>query len=183
VNVVESPILIILLPRHKRSKSSAFSKLKREKTREGGNDSGNESANSLTKVPSQTSVPLAHSASRGHASKPSTGAAGLMRSVSNIQNPRSMPPPTTTEKPVSIEQSVRKFRIFEALRSGDTAAISKAIRDSEGSRLSVSSTAGVLDDTTILHLAIQCAELPVVEYVLSEGASSIDINARDKEHH
>lgn len=132
-------------------------------------------------MPSQTSVPLAHSASRGHASKPSTGAAGLMRSVSNIQNARNMPPPAAPEKPVSIEQSVRKFRIFEALRSGDTAAISRTIRDTESGRASTSSTAGMLEDTTVLHLAIQCAELPVVEYVLSEGASSIDINARDKE--
>jgi len=37
------------------------------------------------------------------------------------------------------------------------------------------------EDTSILHLAIQCAEQPVVEYVLSDGAGTIDINARDKE--
>jgi len=80
---------------------------------------------------------------------------------------------------------VRKFRIFEALRSGDTASISKAIRESDGTRTSTSSAVGGgasgLEDTSILHLAIQCAELPVVEYVLSDGAGSIDINARDKE--
>jgi oxysterol-binding protein 1 len=96
-----------------------------------------------------------------------------------------MPPPTQ-DKAVSIEQSVRKFRIFEALRSGDTALISKAIRETDGSRLSISSATGPgspggLDDTSILHLAIQCAEQPVVEYVLSDGASTIDVNARDKE--
>lgn len=80
---------------------------------------------------------------------------------------------------------MRKFRIFEALRSGDTASISKAIRESDGTRTSTSSAVGGgasgLEDTSILHLAIQCAELPVVEYVLSDGAGSIDINARDKE--
>jgi hypothetical protein len=90
------------------------------------------------------------------------------------------------DKTVSIEQSVRKFRIFEALRSGDTASISKAIRETDGSRVSTSSAtgsgaSGSLEDTSILHLAIQCAELPVVEYVLSDGAGTIDINARDKE--
>jgi oxysterol-binding protein 1 len=79
---------------------------------------------------------------------------------------------------------VRKFRIFEALRSGDTASISKAIRDSDGTWTSISSVngaAGGLEDTSILHLAIQCAEQPVVEYVLSDGAGSIDVNSRDKE--
>lgn len=38
-----------------------------------------------------------------------------------------------------------------------------------------------LEDTTILHLAIQCAEQPVVEYVLSDGAGTIDVNARDRD--
>lgn len=92
------------------------------------------------------------------------------------------PPPQ--DKPVSIEASVKKFRIFEALRSGDTASISKAIRESDGTRVSTSSvngSSGGLEGTTILHLAIQCSELPVVEYVLSDGAGTIDINARDKD--
>lgn len=92
------------------------------------------------------------------------------------------PPPQ--DKPVSIEASVKKFRIFEALRSGDTASISKAIRESDGTRVSTSSVNGAsagLEGTTILHLAIQCSELPVVEYVLSDGAGTIDVNARDKE--
>lgn len=90
-------------------------------------------------------------------------------------------------KPLSLEQSVRKFRVVEALRSGDTAAISKALRDTadNGPRVSISSTAtantGALDDTTVLHLAIQCAEFPVIEYVLSNGAPYIDVNARDKD--
>jgi hypothetical protein len=92
---------------------------------------------------------------------------------------------TPQEKTTSIEQSVKKFRIFEALRSGDTASISKAIRETDGSGVSISSSGGSgssgLEDTTILHLAIQCAELPVIEYVLSDGAGTIDINARDKD--
>jgi hypothetical protein len=109
-----------------------------------------------------------------------------MRSTSNLQAPRIMPTqPSPQEKTVSIEQSVKKFRIFEALRNGDTASISKAIREMDGSRISTSSVGGTvssgLEDTTILHLAIQCAELPVVEYVLSDGVGSIDINARDKD--
>lgn len=94
--------------------------------------------------------------------------------------------PNPMDKGISLESSVRKFRIVEALRNGDTAFISKAIREtSENSpRVSTSSfttQSGALEDTTILHLAIQCAEQPVVEYVLSDGAASLDVNARDKD--
>lgn len=91
------------------------------------------------------------------------------------------------DKGSSLEQSVRKFRIVEALRSGDTASISRAIRETSdsGPRPSTSSintlSGGALEDTTVLHLAIQCAEFPVVEYVISDGAGYVDINARDKE--
>lgn len=87
----------------------------------------------------------------------------------------------------TIEQSVRKFRIVEALRSGNTAAISRAIRETSDTavRASISSlsaaSTGRLEDTTILHLAIQCAEHEVVEYVLSDGAGLVDVNARDKD--
>ncbi|KAL4801888.1 Oxysterol-binding protein-domain-containing protein [Aspergillus unguis] len=76
---------------------------------------------------------------------------------------------------MSLEQSVRTFRLFEILRSGDTTAISKAIKESKDPQ-----GANGLTGTTILHLAIQCAEPQVVEYVLS-ASDDIDINARDRE--
>lgn len=117
----------------------------------------------------------------------SPSAAALARSPSH-QNPAAAKSGVLpVDKTASLEQSVRKFRIVEALRSGDTASISRAIRDTAegGPRTSISSintiSGLVLEDTTILHLAIQCAELQVVEYVLSEGASSLDINGRDKD--
>src|SRR5690349_16391990 len=37
-------------------------------------------------------------------------------------------PASPTPKGASIEQSVKLFKVFESLRNGDTAAISKAIR-------------------------------------------------------
>lgn len=173
---------------HKRSKSSALSKLRRGKEPKG--DERDLEDASTSSLPSG-SPGLAHHPSRGHSSKPSTGTAGMMRSTSsmNVQRNSMLPPtsaPTMQDKTVSIEQSVRKFRIFEALRSGDTASISKALRDTDGHRMSTSSISGsgtssALEDTTILHLAIQCAEQPVIEYILSDGAGSIDVNARDKE--
>ena len=186
-------LLTMSLSSHKRSKSSALSLLRRKEGKEDDDNSeGGSLASKPTTAQSASSSTMSHHHSRGHGhghgAKPSTGTAGLMRSTSNLLPPKTatpvMPP---QEKTISIEQSVRKFRIFEALRSGDTASISKAIRETDLTRVSTgSSTTGAgstggLDDTSILHLAIQCAEQPVIEYVLSDGAGTIDINARDKD--
>ena len=122
---------------------------------------------------------------RTHSSKLSTGAASLSRTTSAQNIPRTVP--TIDKTGVSLEQSVKKFRIVEALRSGDTASISKAIRETaeNAPRLSTSSLSGgpggALEDTTILHLAIQCAQFPVIEYVLSDGMGNLDVNSRDKD--
>ncbi|WPH03546.1 Hypothetical protein R9X50_00642600 [Acrodontium crateriforme] len=89
----------------------------------------------------------------------------------NNTSPTSPSPltPSSATQGASIEQSVRLFKVFEALRSGDTAAISRA----------TAPDAEKLDGTTVLHLAIQCAELPVIEYVISQQGSSV--NARDRD--
>ena len=80
------------------------------------------------------------------------------------------PPGIQTEK-ASIEESVRTFRIFEALRNGDRGAVSDAVRKTSKDKLL---------GTTLLHLAVQCAEPDVVEYVLS-CSKSAGLNARDRE--
>ena len=125
---------------------------------------------------------------RSHSSRLSTTGSVLGRSPS--QNSPSVggakSATNLTDKAVSLESSVKKFRIVEALRNGDTASISRTIRENAegGPRASISSfstQSGGLEDTTILHLAIQCAQQPVVEYVLSDGAGSLDVNARDKD--
>ena len=77
---------------------------------------------------------------------------------------------------MSIQDSVRTFRVFEVLRSGDTPAISRAIQESKPSSDSPHALAG----TTILHLAIQCAEPQVVDFIISNGGD-LDINATDRE--
>lgn len=82
------------------------------------------------------------------------------------------------------------FKLFEVLRSGDNAAIAKTVTEtstmptiSEDSKAGASS--GTLEGTTILHLAIQCADPPVVEQILvvakSTPGTSIDVNARDRD--
>lgn len=130
---------------------------------------------------------MAHkSSTRSSNSKLTTGSA-LSRAPSHQPTPAAKPTPAP-DRGVTLEQSVKKFRIVEALRNGDTAYISRAIRDTaeNGPRTSISSIAttsasAALEDTTLLHLAIQCAEFPVIEYVLSDGLGSIDFNARDKD--
>lgn len=100
-------------------------------------------------------------------------------------------PISPTPKASSIEQSVKLFRVFESLRNGDTAAILKAIREqsapAEGdeSRSSLQLPSARTEGTSILHLAVQCAEAPVIEFVLSNATASpdspIDINGRDRD--
>ncbi|RAL58749.1 hypothetical protein DID88_003055 [Monilinia fructigena] len=168
---------------HKRSKSSALSLLR---SRRDGRDDDNVESHTLmspaTTAHSPTFSTTPSQPTLGHSSRKFTSTPGLMRSASAVHSR-----PTATmspDKTMSIEQTVRKFKIFEALKNGDTAAISKAIRESDGSRMSISSFSTVstnLEDTTILHLAIQCAEQQVIEYVLSDGAGTIDINARDRD--
>ncbi|KAK4232385.1 Oxysterol-binding protein-domain-containing protein [Podospora fimiseda] len=178
---------------HRRTKSSALSLLRRKTAADDDAVSVEESSN--TNLPatsmnptSQASLTTANRHSRAHSTKLSISGSTMGRTPSNhapsVSGPRT--PNTLDRGSASLESSVRKFRIVEALRNGDTASISKAIRESAegGPRMSTSSfttQTGPLDDTTILHLAIQCAEQPVVEYVLSDGAASLDINARDKE--
>ena len=91
----------------------------------------------------------------------------------------------------SIQQSVRMFKLFEVLRSGDNAAIAKAVTETSTmppineDTGSAEVHSGTLEGTTILHLAIQCADPPVVEQILSVAKStpgvSINVNARDRD--
>lgn len=77
--------------------------------------------------------------------------------------------------PSSIEQSVRLFRLYEALRKGDPSSISTAILES------TSHDQDGIEGTSILHLAIQCAETPVVDRILNEAKGNLDVNARDRD--
>ncbi|KAF6816461.1 oxysterol binding protein [Colletotrichum plurivorum] len=181
---------------HKRSKSAAALSLLRRNHSRGDEDHSNSDEGAPLTSPtsaaaSQTNISMAQNAARaGSGSRLSTTSPSMGRIPSHNSPPSASASKMSnvgSEKGVSLEQSVRKFRIVEALRSGDTASISRAIRDTAegGPRTSISSIGTLsgtgLDDTTVLHLAIQCAEFQVVEYVLSDGAGILDINARDKD--
>ncbi|KAI2605516.1 oxysterol binding protein [Hypoxylon fragiforme] len=182
---------------HKRSKSTALSLLRRrdrEKDKDIRNDDDaisedGSQASGLASLPTtSTSAPavaMSHQQSVKKSQRMSVSSRITSREPGASTSIRSNT--SAVEKGSTLEQSVRKFRIVEALRSGNTAAIHKAVRETSehAPRASISSISGAnvgpLDDTTVLHLAIQCAEFEVVEYVLSDGSGYIDINARDKD--
>ena len=70
--------------------------------------------------------------------------------------------------------------MFEILRSGDHEAISQAVKKT----CRVDFSGGTLEGTTILHLAVQCAEPSVVEQIISMQADpdiEIDLNSQDRD--
>lgn len=91
-------------------------------------------------------------------------------------------------KSVSLEESVKMFRLIESLRNGDRAAILAVLKGSphrmDQDDDSAHSLPGVFDGTTILHLAIQCAGPAIVQFILSQVAQQgvkLDLNSRDKD--
>ncbi|KAL9116069.1 MAG: hypothetical protein Q9227_000437 [Pyrenula ochraceoflavens] len=171
-------------PSHKRSRSSAaLSLLRRDHSKDRGNppatistdglappspSTSNQSPGSLKKLPPDAPVGT---------KRPDPDASDISLETAEKVCPsgiRSNIDVTSTK--MSIEDSVKTFRLFEVLRSGDTAAIAKAVKDLE----SHSTPAGSVSGTTVLHLAVQCAEPSVVEYVVST-MDNLDINTQDRE--
>ncbi|RAR11999.1 oxysterol binding protein 1 [Stemphylium lycopersici] len=192
---------------HKRSKSASVKNLlsRVSSKTEGGALEPNDTSppGSATSASSQQASQIKGHNTPGHNRSLSKKSPHLSTSMSNAgasqegltpsspsfqQTPTS---PTSPTKATSIEQSVKLFRVFESLRNGDTAAISRAIReqsgpaDGENSRSSLQLPSARTEGTSILHLAIQCAEAPVIEFVLSNATatpdSPIDINGRDRD--
>ena len=186
---------------HKRSKSAlAKSLLTRDKSKNLSVDlDGNESSAAGSDAGSEPSSPTlsnpaAHHSYGGlrssrHKAKASSSATAIESPSTAALNRDATAKPQDAPGP-TIQQSVRMFKLFEILRSGDSGAIAKAVTEtstmptiSEGAESS--STSGTLEGTTILHLAIQCAEPGVVEQILAVAngtpGTSIDINARDRE--
>jgi ankyrin repeat protein len=182
--------------RHKRSRSAlALALLHRDKSKGEDKEADDTTDSASVGTASSNGSPLAHhrSNSRSRLSRKKTVSPPeplLEHIPSNTSyqsadgdvnaNPNAMdqvPSVTVSESggSLSLDQSVRTFRLFEILRSGDTTAISKALKESGDPQV-----ANNLYGTTILHLALQCAEPQVVEFVLS-SSEDLDINARDRE--
>ena len=173
---------------HKRSKSQiAKSLLSRVSSKSDGareDGSGDDSASSLASQSTHGKLQKSssHRLSRrqmhltttvNQKAPPSDTSAG--------HSPLAQSPPqqmASAEQPAStsLEQSVKLFRMFEALRSGDTTTVEKAMKEQTNH-----DDQGRVEGTTTLHLAIQCAEMPVIEYVLSAKDSGTTVNARDKD--
>lgn len=166
-------------PSHKRSKSAlALSLLHRDKSKveeareDALSDTGSEAG-------SETASPTTSSQSLG--SRRLSKRKQPIPAADSPVSPTSNPLTTTVSRDglpdsagVSIEQSVRMFKLFEILRGGDRDAIAKVV-----------TAGGSLEGTTIVHLAIQCADPAVVEQIFAVArtspAASIDVNARDKD--
>ena len=128
-------------------------------------NSSPESSGLLQPSTSRTSM---QSLSRPHLSTTMSHAGST--SKVNEPSPLSSSASATATQGASIEQSVKLFKVFEALRNGDTAAIAKATREEGDAKV---------EGTSTLHLAVQCAEQPVIEFVLSQPGSAI--NSRDRD--
>ena len=170
-------------PAQKRTKRAlALSLLHKEKPAidESAPDSGSPIAptmpNESLPISPHNQSPTSASALDGVSSTNFTPMQDPTASTQSLATAEKVSPSGIQDNSMTIEDSVKTFRVFEVLRTGDTSAISKAIKDSSPSSGSLQTIPG----TTILHLAIQCAEPHVVEYVISHGAS-VDTNARDRE--
>ncbi len=120
---------------------------------------------------------------------------GPVPSSSSLSNAAVDPKASKAQDVPTIQESVRTFKLFEVLRGGDSSAIAKAVKDTSemppitehagDSSTTPTGISGKLEGTTILHLAIQCADTSVVEQILSIAKSTpgatIDVNARDRE--
>lgn len=191
---------------HKRSKSAiAKSLLHRDKSKSlaidtDGNESSVAGSDAGSEPPSPNPSSSHHSfgglrSSRHKAKTSNTGLGQEITSPSSAAlNRDAAAAAKTQDAGPTIQQSVRMFKLFEILRSGDSAAIAKAVSDtstmptiSEDAEKGAvgGASSGTLEGTTILHLAIQCADPPVVEHILAVAentpGASIDINARDRD--
>ena len=159
-------------PTHHRSKSARL--LHRIRGDTSPKDGGSEPDSPIAQSDASSSKPqLAPSEPSGSRLAPirTTNENEMESATSNVSlRPAEKPIPSgLQDASTSIEDSVRTFRIFETLRSGDTGAIDKAIADAPS-----------ISGTTILHLAIQCAEPPIVQHVIGKTEGK-DVNTQDKE--
>ncbi|KAL9041451.1 MAG: hypothetical protein Q9214_004106, partial [Letrouitia sp. 1 TL-2023] len=165
-------------PSHKRSKSAlALSLLHRDKSKADGKDDN--LSDTASEAGSESGSPITVSPSHSFRSSRKTRTTAVSP-VANTSSPlttntsRDILLPHSENAGPSIEQSVKTFKLFEVLRSGNEVAVANAVKNSEK-----------LQGTSILHLAIQCADPKVIEQIINVAKSSleatVDVNARDKD--
>jgi hypothetical protein len=176
------------ITRHKRSKSSlALSILHRDRSKAESNDEAT-GASAESSGGSPTTSHHGFSSLRPHRSGNNALSSELVQegnSAGSIDGQKAESRATSLKMgsgPVNagltIQQSVRIFRLFEVLRSGDHDAVAKAVRENAQNV----SPEEALKGTTILHLAVQCADPSVVEQILSTASAyNIDLNAKDRD--
>ncbi|KAF4548641.1 putative oxysterol-binding protein 3 [Elsinoe fawcettii] len=131
---------------------------------------------------SNLSVTTSISASRAsNAGKRPHLATTMNTSDERVNNDSALPDPEATDSlsvvpaGASIEQSVKLFKVFEALRNADWDTLSATVAADNKA-----GTGGSLEGTSVLHLAVQIAELSMVEKTL-QISKDMEINGLDKE--
>ncbi|PNS17276.1 Oxysterol-binding 1 [Sphaceloma murrayae] len=130
---------------------------------------------------SNLSVTTSISASRTSTAGKRPHLAPAMNSSDEMIQDSAVPDPDATDTlsavppGASIEQSVKLFKVFEALRNADWDTLSATVAADNKA-----GTGSSLEGTSVLHLAVQIAELSMVEKVL-KISKDMEINATDKE--
>ncbi|KAK9356700.1 Oxysterol-binding protein-domain-containing protein [Lipomyces doorenjongii] len=93
---------------------------------------------------------------------------------------------TAAAKKGSLEDSIRTYKLLEALRSSDTSYLSKFLgatsdRSSTSSGVSAATGTTPAEVSNLLHLAVQVASPSTIEFVLASGDSHIEINGVDSD--
>ncbi|KAK9368997.1 Oxysterol-binding protein-domain-containing protein [Lipomyces kononenkoae] len=93
---------------------------------------------------------------------------------------------TATAKKGSLEDSIRTYKILEALRSSDTLYLSKFLgamsdRSSTSSAASAATSSAPAEISNLLHLAVQVASPSTIEFILAYADAHVDINGLDSD--
>lgn len=185
---------------HKRSKSQLAKSLllrdksKNDESKDGPSLAGSDVSGPPSPTLSGTPSSYSHGGLRSSRHKAKGSNSGIPQDMLSPSSATLTRDAATPIKPQdagpTIQQSVRMFKLFEVLRSGDNAAIAKAVTETStmptiGEDSGAGASSGTLEGTTILHLAIQCADPSVVEQILAVAKStpgaSIDVNAKDRD--
>ncbi|KAK9237344.1 Oxysterol-binding protein-domain-containing protein [Lipomyces kononenkoae] len=92
----------------------------------------------------------------------------------------------STAKKGSLEDSIRTYKLLEALRSSDTSYLSKFLgsmsdRSSTSSGVSAATASTPAELSNLLHLAVQVASPSTIEFILASGDAHVDVNGVDSD--
>ncbi|CAG8795297.1 9452_t:CDS:2, partial [Dentiscutata erythropus] len=88
-----------------------------------------------------------------------------------------------TKRDSTIEESLKTYQLLEALRSGDTTVLSSLLSNYSlptSSQSSITSDSNHVIPPSPLILAVQCATMTTIEFIITNFSHIIEINQRDQ---